>query len=521
MSSSVKNALIALILLVIIIIRIPYLHQTMTHVDDIGFPSYIVEHDEWNYPLVLFHTHMFTYAPLQFLLTKFFTDFATTSSQILTMARLPSLLAWGLGIYLLYWVITTLYKESAQHSNEHWILPLILALFSWRGLIESSQSYNYATTLPIACIIAYIFLSDDGLKLLYGTSDRTSFYTGLGIGLLIWINYQAIFLEISCYVATAILLYIEGRKLEIYRLMKSGIGFLISFATIYLALLRLFTDRGVPGWADIGVPPPSLMGKVYFFPVAWVQVWENNLAIFSWGYGTQLWAVLFIVLTATGIAVAISTKSLLVHEKRLLVIFGTIVLVWTSGAYLHKFPLGPTRHTYVLHTFILLLIAMAVFHCRKYCKILAPTLCMLCIIFFSCSFSQLNCRLDNHVDLKKINNLATRYPDAAIMNLLFHHSWDHYLLLKENPSLKNRVHRAELSWESVLNNPHNSTLILFSHRMPLCADLRNELISKGFNHIETIQAVEPVGSTELCGNINGGNGFFLYVAKRNSNDSAY
>jgi hypothetical protein len=190
-----------------------------------------------------------------------------------------------------------------------------------------------------------------------------------------------------------------------------------------------------------------------------------------------------------------------------------LVLIWSAGALLGRFPLSPTRHTFILQVPILLFAAAGLRHLRIP-RLAAWALPVILIAACAWHLPVLWQGIRNQVDLGRIERALDAHPEAAMVSAPGDYSWDHMLLLKARPDFAPRLFREDLP-ELLAGRPRLfPELMLLSHRGPLGPSTRRRLEQAGLSRCQPLAAVEPQGSTELSANLNGGNGFYLILCRR-------
>ena len=191
--------------------------------------------------------------------------------------------------------------------------------------------------------------------------------------------------------------------------------------------------------------------------------------------------------------------------------------VFALGGLAGKFPFGPTRHTYVLQGPILLafsaaLSALAPAAPRRLQAWLAPLGTLALAGLVAAGYPGFEDSIRNHFDMEAIRALARSAPGrVVIMNLPRSYTWEHHLLEDSFREPRFSMRSGEALWAASLKERPDA-MVLFSHRAPLTETSRHELQQAGCT-VRTVREIPPVGSTELMGNINGGNGYFLYEAR--------
>jgi hypothetical protein len=412
------------------------------------------------------------------------------------------------------------FEISSQKSKKPFLfsilLPLTFAVFSLRGMTESSQGYNYASTTLVAVGITWAMVSARGAEILQGKRGwiQCALF-GFALGWTNWFTYQAILILVSGYLSLGILALLKKDRTAIFGIGVAGIFTLLPFFGLYEYLLKFSIGRGLPNWATLP-RSPGFFGSVSFLFNGWFLALQNNLAIVPWGIQTRILASLFLILLGVFLISLRKRDWKNSTFVRLNLFLGALFFVFSIGCLLEKFPLGPTRHTFVLQVPILLLLMGALERLRPKASAVAVS-CLVLITAFWIQLPKFDRSVKNQIDYPRIRQLVTTSPNVALMDVPHSWTWDHEILSRE-------LNQAGHSTRTILGefNPISNlesdksiqTLILISNRFGMNEDQKNTLRQAGFKEIQTLVEIAPTGSTELSGIINGGNGFYLYLAKR-------
>lgn len=538
-----KRAAAAVVVL-LVLLRLAILAKMMTSVDDIGpLIDLTLNRNTGMFGTLHYIGTNWSYAPATFALTKTLLFLAHDYESTLFWGRLPSVLFWATGIYCAFLLSLKVFRK-AEFSTALATLVGVLLAVSWRGLIESSQGYNYAATLPVAAVVIWTFCF---------TERRRPFAMGLSLGLLSWITYQAIFLGAAWFLGWLIFIVADRDRKAVGAWLRGGVGFVIPVIAIFFFSLRLWSKNGVPEWAQHDVPGAGLLTKVTFAPAAWFRVVQNNFTFVPWGIGSVLIAIAILAITAYGLVRRQNSADRDSSETRLQVYVASVVVVWTVGAYLHRFPLGTTRHSYILQLPIAMVLALSVSAFRPDKRFLYATSALIVLVFglFAPHLYRLTV---SRIDMPLLEAQARANPSAAVIDPFFSFTWDQMLM---SPDLRTRAFEAEhrqndqptawdqvlkvrsrllrlplppvyeetfrRDWETVLSDPHTPSLILVSHRARLTPEQRGALAANGFATVQPITEVEPFNlANRQTNGMDGGldqgyffsNGFFLYLASR-------
>ena len=490
--------------------RLFWLKSTATHVDGLlPLGSYLWLHaGEGNLLNIFFLSRDYTYPPGQYLLTLPLLSWVQSYQDVLFWFRLPSLLAWTAGLGGAFLLV---HRVLGPRGLLPALAVSVLALFSWRGWIEGSQGYVYASTFPLTAMMAFFVLTESGRRWL--ADPLPAFGIGIIWGISLWFSYQMLFVAAASFAFIGLRSLHRRSGREITGTIAAAAGFGIPAAIVYHQILRTVLQwaSGTPSWAG-GLPMDGIRGGMTFPLTAWFEVVQSNFSFMPWGWPSKVFAFGWLLLVAGGLFRVWRNKALRTSCGSALWWLVAIVVVFTAGPYLGKFPLGATRHSFVLTVPMLLATAIALrgynFSGRAYSGGLVVG-----AVVFAVNFLPFWERTRNHVDLQLLHDEMQAAPSARMVDLPGSYTWDHVLLAWKSPQMLDRLKRsadlkADADWENwVTETP---TCFLLSHRAPLSSVDRERLLVAGAGRIETLAEQPPVGGTELAGIINGGNGFYLY-----------
>ena len=250
-------------------IRYRLLGVTMTHVDDYGPLTQVLGavKEGWSGWRIMGSIRDWTYAPGQFLITGLLLPLGRTFEDYVHLGRLVS---WGFavaGLLLLARACSRLSGPADFSLRAPVLLPVAIAALSLRGLIESSQAYNYAATLPVGVLLTLAFSSDRPVAILEGRHGAwRALLMGVLLGHSFWITYQAIFLVVAGFGALALERFARQPRQawrELRGFLPAGFGVLLPLYHVYRFHLHLVKDRGLPGW-EARLPTATLTDKIVF-----------------------------------------------------------------------------------------------------------------------------------------------------------------------------------------------------------------------------------------------------------------
>lgn len=491
--------------------RCAILVSGMTHVDDTCSMVALIQWQEIGFKNLFKLFRSWTSAPGSYLLTFPLLGFVRSPDAILWVGRGVSLAAWALGLGLTWQLLRSLQRLfKDKWTNSLSIGLFFWALASWRGFVESGQANNYAWTLAISAIMVGYFLGRLNVAPL-GNDLSRGLREGLLLGLCLAFSYQSIPFFVAIFGALFImrLLGVERGAWKEDAAALASFGFCTGL--VYFAHLRhLQVPAGHPAWAE-GFPAPGAELGTVALSILW-GAWgaiQNVLAVLPWGKWTAGLASVALFVGLLGLLPS-PQKSAQARVKLGLLILGmTLALTWVAGAATQRFPLGPSRHTYILQLPTLLLLGLGFMQVPDAARrVFFGALALAWLIFLP----ELVARTRNHVDLARIEALLDEHPDAIVANPSLAFTQDHLLLWKSRPDLRPRLYAGEQA--ALIGGPRPPTqLYLVSHRGPLDQPALDKLAKAGYS-LTTLEERPPEGSWELAGNLNGGNGFYLYLAQR-------
>lgn len=304
-----------------------------------------------------------TYAPLQFPLTQVLLPSSPSYRQTLFWGRFPSWLASVAAMAAFWWVLSYLGLASGFG-----LLALSLFCFSQENFILAQQMYNYALGILGSVLIVLMAAQlSEGSGL--GASARRRVLLGCGLSLLVYAQYQALFL------GTALLLSAfasdcfraRGSRGAVRNLVLSGLPFgVLSLPAVVYLKVKGFSgvawNAGPNGeflfaWSDL----PS---AITFFVRNGFVTGTRLLAFFPEpGPGAQLGLCVIGSLGAFGVLECATSAA-----PRIRAIGGYIAatgLVFLALILAGAVTLGPTRHSAVLIPLAALMVALGARRCAR------------------------------------------------------------------------------------------------------------------------------------------------------------
>lgn len=467
-------------------------------------------------PVVLMRRH-WSYAPAQFFLTKELVKHAKNYTELLFYGRLPSLLLWYGGVLLAFWVFRQLFGPRQ--------VALCAALTIWtaftlRGIVESSQGYNYAGGLPVSVFLLWLFVSPRGFAWL--TEPKKLWIpvlAGLAAGMTGWFTYQAPFVVAAGFIMLGAVCLWQRNFAAFKGIIAAGLAFTVVVAWIWNAALRdTVKNVSVTGgsWAG-GVPEGTLVEKLKFLPTAWFGVIESNFSVVLPSVASVAIAVVFVALLVAGLVRIAKSKQLDPVALRALGFVALMVVIWTALALLKKAPLSQSRHTYILQFPLLLGLGVALKYLPLPRRVYAIGAALL-VAGFAVGAPAFWRSIENRFDEPAIKRLLTENPNAYLIQYRGGSSLDMFLLFREHPEWQQRVFDGTWAWPSIMQQlagaPPQITVYTYGMQAPITEEGMAAAKAAGFS-VVPLKNVPPVGSVEPWRKEQYvGNGFYLYKLER-------
>lgn len=470
-----------------------------------------------------------TYAPGQFLVGFPFWSNATTFNDGLRGARLPSALSASAGM-VLFFAVVFLLQRGVGWSEKGGVFTAMLAALSMRAMVESQQGYSYAITylfVALQVLVMVWLLQRDNwgwTRWLYalGASSAVG-----AVGL--FFSYQMLFPSAAAGVACTIGAWRELRQSRVapvswtrpamvaaVGLAGFGGGFLWLWNTYLAVLVR--NGKNVPAWAQFEIIKWSAAEGVsgYLSAIA-----KKLLLLFSiltapiWpalaGSTVQLiWGAAMLLLAGWGVCIGWRKRE---PAIQLIAVYGAASVILALAANLAgRIPVGVTRHSFILFVPVLGMLLVGELHLSQRISWAKGFFraALLGAILFDARFDEFNRATGNQFDVARLaKEVSNRRPLALVA---LDCTWDVRVaqLISKNTAFPCGVSEdAGAALKKLEARPDGGTVLLTSHRADPLGAVAGILQTHPDWKAESVIAIQPRGSTEPIGNINGGNGFFL------------
>jgi hypothetical protein len=477
-----------------------------------------------------------TYAPGQFVVGHYFYTKAGSWQELLFYTRMVSALINLFGIILVFFCLYRLFWK--QNDFGSLTFGICLTIFSTRGIIESQQGYNFASTLPIAAAFLLFLTYYPASRIIRRKGFIYFSLLAMVSALTIWFSYQAIVFIAATYL-TVCLKYLINILLKLKRsidwIKHVGVFLLTIFIPclscflLYVQFLENILRVGITGWALMDVPDLTKfsLGEYYLLTFLKLHYFsfipyfpDNGMK----GFDFYFISVGFFFLTLVGL---LKYANIGHHKPKNLVCFCVIIILLLAffGNFLGKFPLGSTRHSYIFFLPILISIVCGLNYLIKKIFKPRPDISKYLIagnliipIFFLISYTDFDVKTRNNYDLNQILDFIKLYEIGKVIEDEV--TVDAHITKRLNlEPLKYQTIEisqdidffSKLTRENIAKNKDLFPVLYLSH-VKLNSQLIQDIEKKSLGIRSKVLAnIEPKGSTELLGIINGGNGFFAVL----------
>ena len=291
-----------------------------------------------------------TYAPLQFILTNFIFIILEPEyyEDIKFAGRLPSYIFYCIGVFSFAYI--NLSDNYFKFKNYFISVSLVLVLcFSLELRVMASQMESYATGPLSAIIILCATLSLNGL-----CDFRAIFFRCLVISIGISMQFQGIFLALSCILAFLVISFQFESKAKFYKILFNTLLSLFFQSILYFPFLLKNYNAGV-NWNSGSNNEFIVSGSFYFarildlfrlllmesahniYIITTPFILEGNYALF---YGFT-----FILFFLLGIFYLYKNKNKNQNNIYIFFIFIFYIIINIFLLLIGKLSFGPTRHS--------------------------------------------------------------------------------------------------------------------------------------------------------------------------------
>ena len=506
----------------LLVVRLTVLVEFTTHVDDI-LPVAEAIHQRSNVYSpweVVKLSRSYTYAPLQFMVSLPLTfSLAEDWRGLLFWPRAVSLVIWALGVAAAFRVL-----EGLLGANRR-ALALFgggLMCFSLRGAAESSQGYNYATTLALTVGTGWLVVADEGLGLLR-RSWRAPLLIGLLLALSVWTTYQAVFIACGFFLALG---FVALRNRD-WILLAKGVVMGVMLCAGLLAVYKLVISyilgfaQSVPPWPGVTLPGTGARQLVTYPVRAFWAAAQNDLTCLPWGWPTQILTGLLLTAGGCGVGLGLWKQRFSPAAQRALFWIACLFSCLVVLGYLKLYALGETRHSFLFQFPLVVLVLVGL----SYWEWPRPRLQLVGAVALGLGVFGLGHYLSvtrRQVDLDWIQSELAVHPGAIITDFPADCSWDFVLLARSHPDELKRMSLAielpanpadpDQAWSEQFKEA--SIVYLYSHRLKLQPHHLEAISRMGQFRLTRLAEVDPVSSAEISGLINAGNAFYFYKFER-------
>lgn len=482
-----------------------------------------------------------TYAPAQFVLGYPIWSMPNSWPDAIWAARLPSAVAGTFLGFVIAWLLSRLSVEN-QSSPFAGLFSMVLAFCGLRAMVESQQGYPYAVTcLLVALTATILYAVSQGRELL--EPRRLPLLIGCMAAwgaLSICFSFQLTISVLASTLALLICAFPELRKPGAFRQIRGtdwlaggilslfGVAVFYKIWVLYLGL-RINNNQGLPPWSAFDVV------KWNGSPVDFIQQVLSKWIDLA-GYSvTPLWPPIAGVSLTRALGVVILVLILfslpcLSARRPLwqrLIAWYSILLLATSFllSLAGKIPFGVTRHSHFLLPALLLLsgfgeanILAWISSRRKdsssFTDWLAPIASTVLITVFYYSFPQFHQVSRNQFDMPRLVQLVHEKKPLKVVcigctfdpmsaQLAARGQLFPLGVVEDGPS----DGLLEQALKMLEKKPSPASIFVVDHRSDPESTLRATKHPSLTSSL--LVGVKPIGSTEMTGIVNGGNGFFV------------
>lgn len=490
---------------------------------------------------------LWTYAPLQYMLTPLLISEEQDYRNLLFWGRFPSFIFGLMSIMLLPFF----FKEGHNEKNLFFakaILSLTLMSFSWESIIHAQQMSGYS--IGVFSAVLLMLLLKNVLKENSITAKKF-FVLSFILGLLSSAQYQILFFIPAFFISISTHFFFnkkENIKSLLKKLFVSMMGFLIVFTPLYIFFLREVSSKDFTSSWNSGAgsyvfqldPAQSFLNHLIYFFQFFIKnsylILESNLLFVPENtfWITPVFVFLFILLWIG----LFSHFQIGDSKKNSLGLFHIMsMLTWLVLVCMGKITFGPTRHSLILLPLMVILIIEGFITCmvllnhffkRTKDYALGPVsglLSSFLFIAFIMNFSEINFQRKDPFDETFLSALFTKFQVESVIQ----HPNTVNLSIMGNLNKKFPVYATSWKKWSFFKNFYSfNTIAYVDHVAPLNQEVfdglkvyfvRNQdqhFKWKNFTDYDIVYRKELTSDIEVeftRHTKNGTNGLFVYILK--------
>lgn len=506
----------------LVLVRLATVSQFTTHVDDIlplteAIRRGINVYSPWE---VIKLSRNYTYAPLQFVFSLPLA-FSLSDSWLglLFWSRAFSLIIWAMGVAVGFRVLESILGAEKRLLA---ILGGLIMAFSLRGAAESSQGYNYASTLIITVGMGWLIATESGHAFL-----KRSWFAPLYIGLLlavsVWTTYQTVFLACGFFLSLGLICIWKRDWVLLAKGILMGTILSIGFVSVYKLVIMYIVSfaKTIPPWPNVTLPGTNVSELItYPFRALWTAA-QNNLTFLPWGWQTQVLTLLLMTVALYGTIAGLVRHKFSATAKRAYLWILCLYVGLIALGYCGQFALGVTRHSFLFQFPLIVFVILGLSYWewkRQHLFLLSMAVLLLGAI----GQSHYIYSSRRQADLNWLQQELKSNPEAIITDFPTDVSWDFLLFAHPDRSLLKRMYVTiflprdtddrSKPWSDLFRNA--SIVYVYSHRIKLDTHHLEAVRRVGNFKVTPLAEVDPISSAEISGLINAGNGFYFYKFER-------
>lgn len=342
------------------------IYKIYNHADEEGYIDNVLSLGNSFYQFFVVPITM-TYAPIQFIGTKFLISEEQSYREILFWARFPSFL---FSVFALVLIFTFYQNIQSKERLPQRLLAITLMGLSLENIIFAQQALSYSIGVFVTMLLILLFLKYSQMK---QWSKKDIIKLGFYLAVLVNCQYQVLFFLPAFFLT---LLVCQSRNYFLFKekllmLISAGIVFSILFLPTYFIFLWRHRNAGLNynigpnGEFAFTIPiNEGLMAKVaYFFEFFiynWISIFQSMTSFVP--EKSILYLPSFLFLSFLFIIGIISFFQKSNPLKQIAIFFFFTFLTWSALAILGKIALSPTRHSLILLPIFVFIICEGCFY---------------------------------------------------------------------------------------------------------------------------------------------------------------